>query len=230
MSRHSAIPTYLYRRVLPQLWQDKIDVYRGESQVFRPCFKPTQSIFIHIPKAAGTSIARAIYGQNVGHRKASDYIRVSKKEFIKYYRFSFTRNPWDRLVSAYNFVKQGGTDLVQPLPNPAYTSPAFRDFKTFVTEWLPEADLNVEDVVFEQQFKYIYSEAGELQVDFVGKIESTTEDIATIEQQLGIKIALNTLNSSNRDRHDYRLDYSDAMAEIVDQIYRRDIELFGYQF
>ncbi len=229
MSRHNPLSTYIYRKLLPQLWQDRIDVVRGESQVFRPCFQETKSIFIHIPKAAGTSIARAIYYQNVGHRKASDYIRVSKREYNQYYRFSFTRNPWDRLVSAYNFVKQGGTDLVQPLPNPAYQSSVFADFKTFVIEWLPYADLSKEDVVFEPQFEYIYDSAGNLQVDFVGRVENTAKDIAIIEQNLGIKIELNTLNSSNRQGRDYRREYTDAMLEIVHNVYRKDIELFDYQ-
>ena len=169
MSDYNPAMTHLYRKILPQLWQDRIDVIRGESQVFRPCFQPSKSIFIHIPKAAGTSISRAIYGQNVGHRKAGDYIKISKREFEKYYSFSFTRNPWDRLVSAYNFTRQGGTKLVKPLPNPAYKTSVFKDFKTFVTEWLPYTDLEREDVVFERQYKYIYDFDGNLQVNFVGK-------------------------------------------------------------
>jgi hypothetical protein len=227
---HKNIHRLIYRNFLPRLWQDKIDLTRGESQVFRPCFQETKSIFIHIPKAAGTSIARAIYGINVGHRKASDYIRISKKEFYSYYRFSFVRNPWDRVFSAYNFAKQGGTKLVQPIPSTVYRSSAFESFETFISEWLIEADLSKEDVVFEPQSTYIYDTSENLLVDHIGKIETFSKDIAVIEDHLKISIDLQNLNQSNRKFKDYREAFNDKTAEIVSKIYSKDIKLFNYKF
>ena len=102
MAKYFKTTSLLYRKALPELVQQKIDVLRGESQVFRECFEPTKSIFIHVPKAAGTSIARAIYGQNVGHRKATDYLKVSRRTFKQYFSYGFVRDPWDRAVSAYH--------------------------------------------------------------------------------------------------------------------------------
>lgn len=51
----------IYRKLMPEILQHKIDIYRNQSQVFWPHFIDTQSLFIHIPKAAGTSIGIAIY-------------------------------------------------------------------------------------------------------------------------------------------------------------------------
>jgi len=219
----------LYRNTLPLLLQQKIDVYRGESQVFRPCFQETKSIFIHIPKAAGTSIARAIYGMNVGHRKAVDYKKISTHEYNKYYTYSFVRNPWDRIVSAYNFAKQGGTSYVQPIPNPVYQSELFNDFETFVTEWLSTADLNKEDVVFAPQYWYIYDVNMQCLVDYIGRIETLADDVKALEKKLGVEIIIEQLNKSSRSSS-YRDYFNNDTKNIVADIYKKDIELFKYEF
>ncbi|MGJ8682411.1 sulfotransferase family 2 domain-containing protein [Paraglaciecola sp.] len=219
----------LYRNTLPQLIQQKIDVLRGESQVFRPCFQETKSIFIHIPKAAGTSIARAIYGMNVGHRKAVDYQKISKNEYSKYFTYSFVRNPWDRVVSAYNFARQSGTKYVQPIPNPIYQSELFNDFETFITQWLPSADLSKEDVVFAPQYWYIYDKNMNCLIDYIGRIETLDLDLKELEKKLDIEITIEQLNKSNRAKS-YREYFNDDTKKIVEKVYQKDIELFQYEF
>jgi hypothetical protein len=209
--------------------QNKIDLLRGESQVYRPCFQKTGSIFIHIPKAAGTSIARSIYGMNIGHKKVTDYIAISKSEFLKYYRFSIVRNPWDRLVSAYHFARQGGTSYVQPIPNPIYQSKVFSSFDTFVKEWLPSVSLKDEDVIFQFQHEYIYVD-DKLMVDFVGKLENIDEDFKIICNSIGVKSSLARLNTSNKNAKSYQDYYDDRAKEIVEEVYAKDIDLFKYSF
>ena len=64
-------------------------------------------IFVHIPKAGGISIIEALNlsTQDCYHRKPSSY---SEKELRDSFKFSFTRNPWSRVVSAYFFLVEGG--------------------------------------------------------------------------------------------------------------------------
>jgi hypothetical protein len=219
----------LYRNCLPLLWQQKIDVARGESQVFRSCFEPTKSIFIHVPKAAGTSIARAIYGMNVGHRKAIDYCNVSAKEFNTHFSFAFVRNPWDRAVSAYNFVKQSGTEYVQPIPNATYQSEVFESFDRFVLEWLVNADLSKEDVVFEPQYKYICNKKGTIIVDHIEKVENMENGILFLQEKLDVEIKIANLNQSTRKK-DFRSYYNEETKKAIAEIYKKDIELFNYSF
>jgi len=71
-------------------------------------FKDSQSVFVHIPKAAGNSLAIGLYGLSFGHHTAYDYYRNNKKEWEKVFSFTVVRNPLDRFLSTYNFLKIGG--------------------------------------------------------------------------------------------------------------------------
>ena len=60
-------------------------------------------IFIHINKCGGTSIDKVFSGKFRGHKKAFDYKKLNPKEFENYFKFTFVRNPWDRVVSFYHY-------------------------------------------------------------------------------------------------------------------------------
>ncbi|MEM1070234.1 MAG: sulfotransferase family 2 domain-containing protein [Planctomycetota bacterium] len=220
----------IYRNRVPWVWQQRIDLLRGESQLFLPCMKEAGCIFIHVPKAAGTSISHSLYGRNVGHRKAKFYHQVSKREFRKYFSFGFVRNPWDRALSAYRFVMQGGTAIVKPQAHRRYNSEAFSSFEKFVTAWLGEVELNHRvDAVFLPQCDFLMDQDGNQLVDFVGKIESMEDGIRVVESRLGRALEVPKLNAS-REKSDYREYYSGETMDIVARVYQRDIDLFDYSF
>ena len=75
-------------------------------------YRKQQVIFIHIPKAAGTSVARAVLGKRAGHFTAETVRdRMGNDPYYKLYSFAVTRHPVDRLYSAYRYVKgNGGTE------------------------------------------------------------------------------------------------------------------------
>lgn len=41
-----------------------------------------------------------------------DQLIFSQREFEDYFKFTFVRNPWDRLLSAFLFLKKGGANKV----------------------------------------------------------------------------------------------------------------------
>jgi len=220
----------LYHSYIPFLWRERIDVrISGHSLLYKPVFKEVGGIFIHVPKAAGISISRSLYGISTGHYTAQTYKRISAKEFSKYFKFAFVRNPWDRAVSAYTFVKQGGTKFVQPTKSDIYASGIFDDFDTFLFDWLQYQNLLEIDVVFAPQYHFICDDDDQLLVDYVGKMETLESDIIKISEKLGRPIDIKHLNKSTKQK-DFRSYYSDKSIELVAKIYQKDIDMFNYSF
>src|SRR6056297_1571221 len=93
-----------------------------------------QCIFLHVPKAAGTSLRKSIYGSKSYHIPAVRYKSVDEIKFDEYFKFCFVRNPYDRLLSAYEYLKiRCHSDMSSPDHRWAASNLTIhRDFEDFV--------------------------------------------------------------------------------------------------
>lgn len=67
-------------------------------------------IFIHVPRVAGTSITRALYGEGCTRHHSIRYYRaMHPRLYERAASFAVLRDPFDRFASAYAFVRTGGT-------------------------------------------------------------------------------------------------------------------------
>jgi hypothetical protein len=78
------------------------------------------------------------------------------------------------------------------------------------------------------QYKYVTGKRGELIVDFIGYYERLHKDFAQVCQRLNITAELPHSNASSH--RDYRTYYTPAVRDLVAREFERDIELFGYDF
>lgn len=189
-----------------------------------------ECIFIHIPKTAGTSI---ILSLNKGklvprdHATWHEYKRKSSYLFEKYYKFSFVRNPWDRIVSSYHYLKQGGNQSVQDLEFKNLVIDKFETFDSFVLNYL-NPDTIWDKKLFWPQWFYLLDEKNNLQIDFLGKFENLENDYSVLANKLKINLKLEKVNTSKRN--DYKQYYNIATQDKIGQLYSRDIIKFNYQF
>jgi hypothetical protein len=226
--------------------------------------KPYHCIFVHIPKAAGRSVemffmnklglvrdndadrAQLLITTNddpakgpekLSHLSAAEYVQcghISKEDFSRYYKFSFVRNPWSRLVSEYryrNFLSH-------------------KSFKDFVLNKLPPPGMDDKYRHVMPQTDMLYDAEGKLLVDFVGKFEQLDEDFEQVCKQLGFThTKLPHVNSSDKKSRELRRKlrnfihhnkeadlrsyvdfYDDETLDFVNRLYQKDIENFGYSF
>ena len=202
----------------------------SEEEISLKAFDTYKCIFVHIPKCAGISLGRAMFGEYAGnHMNIATYQLIfSKAEFDSYFKFAFVRNPWDRLVSAFHFLKKGGIaarDKVWASANLV----EFDTFDDFVKRWLTSDNVLTWEH-FKPQYRYICDPHGKLQVDYVGRFEQIEVDFDYICEQIGINVELPHHNETGKEKKHYRSYYTEETKQIVAEVYQKDIEMFNYQF
>ncbi|EFO9214487.1 sulfotransferase family protein, partial [Campylobacter lari] len=197
--------------------------------MFKDFHDKYKCIFIHVPKVAGSSIERVIYQTDrwlVGHVKASDYVKLDRDRFENYFSFGFVRNPYDRVVSAYHYLKNDSPD---PL-DIKWGKLNIRDleFKEFVLK-LQDEDFKQKILTknhFSFQYEYLCDENMNVLVDFVGRFEQLNSDFKKILNILNRKDSLIHVNKSKRCNYkDY---YNCETYKIIREIYKNDFEIFDY--
>ncbi|MCK8480550.1 sulfotransferase family 2 domain-containing protein [Psychroserpens algicola] len=232
----------LYRALVPVRFREKVKTYQEyqgyqklrqqEGHVYQQ-FDATQSIFVHIPKAGGISIIKSLYGETAGGFGHPTYRRFLKlygnRRFNTYYKFTFVRNPWDRLYSAYSFLKKGGMNHLDAQFSKEVMTEV-DTFEDFVMHWLTPERMN-SWIHFIPQFTFITNDSNKIMVDFVGRFENFQEDFTTISKHIGVNQPLIHLNKTkDKKQHSYRDAYTNEMKSRVAELYKTDIELFKYNF
>jgi len=87
---------------------------------------------------------------------------------------------------------------------------------------------------YQPQYKYLVDKDDDIVVNFVGKYENLENDWKYLCERLKLvanrrtNLALSRLNQS--EHRDYRLYYDESDAEMVYNVYKKDIGLFDYSF
>ncbi len=187
-------------------------------------------IFIHVPKAAGISVSKTLFGNLGGaHNKLTHYQHLyTKSTFEEYYKFTFVRNPWERLFSAYHFLKKGGIsprDVVWVEENLSH----IHDFQSFVMSWLEEDRLN-DWFHFIPQVDFLTDTSGKVAMDFIGKYEELEAGFDNVCARLKVNKKLPHLNKTTALKRNYKDFYTGEMIDKVARIYKKDVETLGYTF
>ncbi|WP_295532843.1 sulfotransferase family 2 domain-containing protein [uncultured Thioclava sp.] len=206
-------------------------------------------IFVHIPKTGGTALALALEAramaddiligdtpkarrrkgrlagaQTAGrlwkHSTLADGIGLyDASEAHSYFTFTLVRNPWDRLVSYYHWLR------VQSFDHPAVTLAKAQDFSGFLAA--PQMQASIGAAPYGS---YMRGPDGAERCDLFLRLEHVEQDAAPLEAHLGFAITpFARANESSRAR-DWRRYYSDADHALVARLCAPDIARFGYSF
>jgi hypothetical protein len=127
-----------------------------------------------------------------------------------YHKFCFERNPWQKVVSYYNWKKHGQERQM----------PSFREYVLTKSHRLPrDADL--------------YFDGDTCLMDEVHDYKGFLQTFASVCTRLGIPYDGNMPREKTgvtQEMSDYRDYYDDETREKVAQCFAREIRLMGYQF
>ncbi|MFY0650415.1 MAG: sulfotransferase family 2 domain-containing protein [Cyclobacteriaceae bacterium] len=198
-------------------------------------------IFIHIPKCAGTSIAKAIgLGDITSHMKACEIRKsIGWFRYSTLFKFAFVRNPWSRFLSLYNYARMEESYYHSSIhPSKAKYG------KHLDYDLLKDASLNdcanllingelLHDKQWNHwmpQYTWLFNKKGNSNiVNFIGKVEHMEQELQILKDKLKIQIRIEKLNESSTHTN-YQDFYDNKTKRIVDRYYEKDIRSLGYKF
>lgn len=191
--------------------------------------------YIHVQKTAGTSLTEALMMIDSSVNDKRKHIFINQADAPQdYYKFSFVRNPWERMVSWWNMFDKKGK---------------FNDFSTYILENATNFSefldaINIDDEIKKStsllkaygksisvnQLDYLTDDNGTMMMDFVGRYENLQEDFNTVLTT--IKLPNIILNQKNKfDRPDYKTFYTNPDdIEKVRVMCAKDIAYFNYEY
>jgi chondroitin 4-sulfotransferase 11 len=213
-----------------------------------PTYRGLQTIFVHIPKAAGSGIANRLYTENLvtgqdslEYEKHESILNVEsylgESDFRKYYKFAVVRNPYDRLVSWYHYYQElwGDNKNDQSPCDPEHIKEFLSwDFDEYVANikqwpnWDCTTDVACPHFAIAQQYQYIIGYGNFVLVDAIARVEFLEDDWKKISDRIGIKyIPLGRVNST---KHKHWSEYYSNQKTIdrVLKLYEKDFDYFDY--
>ena len=181
-------------------------------------------IFVHVPKCAGTTINIAILRAINGGKPSPEFrligqgshpfakvVRelVGKKSWANCWKFGVVRNPWERMVSLYAFLRE--RELIE-------SDVTFRS-------WLLDGS-NAHKKAVPQS--YWLCDDGRQIVNTVFRFERLDSVRSALSAHLGQPIRLGRYRKTAHG--DYRGYYDGDMEAWVGEVHAEDIERFGYEF
>jgi Sulfotransferase family len=206
-------------------------------------------IFVHIPKTGGTALslaledraksddiligdtpkARARKGRLRGVKAAGRLWKhatladidglVTADEVAAFFTVTLVRNPWDRMVSYYHWLRG------QAFAHPAVGLSKSLNFSDFLHHAQTQTA-----VVLWPYTTYMRDAQGVERASLYARLEHLDADLVPFEAHLGFRMTpLTRVNESDRLR-DWRGYYSEADAALVGRLCEGDIARFGYGF
>lgn len=173
-------------------------------------------IFVHVPRTSGSSIEDALGVKytpctvNEKHERASNIKRrIGTAKWEDYWKFSVTRNPYDRVVSLYHMRHNKSIG--------ALGGHTLEHFLNMYTPARHEQGETCSDYIDEE-------------LDFVGRFEDREELFKTLNKhitdvELSVKHRFDP-DRTNRDSYDKYIDTT--TASMIQDTYSQDFERFGY--
>jgi len=131
-------------------------------------------------------------------------------DWDEYFKFGFVRNPWDREVSNYFF---NGGKLKPPEDVP---------FKEFLNAHLFKGgQINITNI---PQCDYL------IDVNYVARFENYIEEVKYLFNRIDVPMSQPLMHMNKTEHKPYWEYYDDADIIKVEEWYKKDIEMYNYEF
>lgn len=206
-------------------------------------FHSYKTIFVHIPKAGGTSIENLLWPDFSTRTEADLWMgfvkpfynkyqtgglqhllatqireEVGQAIFQEYYKFSVVRNPFTKTVSQYLYMsrREDLRDFLNMKKNATFIEYLHLISQKEHVQWKPQVD-------------FVLDENNKPLLDDIIKLEKIKENYAYLTSKVGV--SFNGLSHHNKGNYEAFKDYhTKESIDIISEIYKKDIEYFNYEY
>jgi len=191
-------------------------------------------IFIHIRKNAGSSIINsfelpAAEGFDVGYGTDGTYDKNwDSNRYPDYLVFAVARNPWSRFISGWKWLARRAYDAKGNLGPEYYRRTSLKEVLRTLPSELP-ANSHDRRHLFWTHMDMLTDRDGRFVAHSILRFERLARDYKNLCKMINKTYAplLHRNKGPTRPYWDY---YDDETRELVGEIFREDIEYFGYKF
>lgn len=196
---------------------------RLSGQVLPDHVRRTRCLFIHIPKAAGSSVSMSLYGRQIGHHDWRYWRTEYPASTAELFSFSVVRDPFQRFISAFGFLRSGGMN-----PRDAAFGSRYLEKHADSSSWAESLiDYELQNIAldyphFRPQFEFVRDVDWNIGVELVIPLEFLDTGLEEVGQKIGQSLSVKRLNPrSQTNAHEL----SPRAREILSSLYRDDFKL-----
>lgn len=145
---------------------------------------------------------------------------ITKEQWNSYTKFTFVRNPYDKIISAWKFIHKVKPTQKHNLIN-------FLNNKD-------DYDNSIYSHSFIPQYTHLIDENNELSIDYFGRFENLNEDLIYILKKIGVtkithhKYIVENIKMNQSSRKNYSLHYTNEILEVVNNHFDVDFDKLNF--
>lgn len=143
-------------------------------------------------------------------------LSVTAEQYRNYYKFTFVRNPWARAYSWYQNVMR------DELHQKSYGLDGELSFDEFLPRFSGKG-------LLKPQTYWLKDFKGNISLNFIGRFENLHNDFRKACEEMNLP-PIELTHQIKGSGEDYKQHYNSETIALVEEVYKEEIEMFGYTF
>lgn len=175
-------------------------------------------VFVHIPKCAGSSMEHQYWVRGNSHFSLHQLYRLHPNEVKQYFKWTFIRNPFDRIASAYYFFP-GHTNTEREIIK-------YRSIENGFSKFLLDIEKYIDTCHHIKTLTHYIKCPDGIEMDFIGRVENLNNDWYSLLVKMNIEpYKLPHFNKNKNkpiDKTYFEL-YNDQDKSVIKSIYKEEL-------